>query len=160
MIYINRKLGEGLYPITDVFHRLDELGPLHGVYGDKNSLASVLTQTKVRIVDQELYMYVDDEDGCIVVGKNHLANSDDRTLYLDIIHELVHVKQLMDGRDLYDERYSYVDRETEIEAYQVVVEEGRRLGMTNEEILDYLTVEWVSEDGLKRLAERLGVLVK
>ncbi len=156
---INRNLGEGLYDLTDVFKGLEELKVLHNVYGGRQQLISVLSKVKTKIVNSDHYMSVDDTDGCIVVGLKHLATSDERTLYLDIIHELVHVKQFMEGRDIYDERYSYVDRETEIEAYQVVVDEARRLPMTDDEIMEYLTVEWVSEDSLKRLAHRLGVLV-
>lgn len=155
---INRNVGEGLYDITKVFQGLEEIKVLHDIYGDKRSLSAVLSKGKVRLVNKDYYMYVDDTDGCIVVGLKHLTGSDERTLYLDIIHELVHVKQMMDGRDLYDERYSYVDRQTEIEAYQVVVDEGKKLGMTDEEIMEYLTVEWVNEDSLKRLANRLGVV--
>ena len=157
---INRNLGEGFYGINQVFSELHDLKILQKVYGDKKSLISALDNAKVRIVDSKYYMYVDDTDGCIVVGLKHLTQADERTLYLDIIHELVHVKQLMDGRDIYDERYSYVDRQTEIEAYHVVVDEARKLGMTDNEIMDYLKVDWVSEDELKRLANQLGVIIK
>jgi len=157
---INRNFGEGVHDITKIFVGLEDLQILQKVYGDKKSLASVLHKVKVKIVDSKYYMYVDDEDCSIVVGLKHLAKADKRTLYLDIIHELVHVKQFMDGRDIYDERYSYVDRQTEVEAYQVVVDEARKLGMSDDEIMEYLTVEWVSEDGLKRLANKLGVLTK
>ncbi len=156
---INRDLHEGVYDITKVFRGLEELKILQNVYGGKESFLSVLSRVKIKIVNSDYYMYVDDSDACIMVGLRHLKEADERTLYLDIIHELVHVKQFIDGRDIYDERYSYVDRETEIEAYQVVVEEARRLGMNDGEIMDYLTVEWVTEDGLKRLANRLGVSI-
>ena len=157
---INRNLGEGLYDISKVFSGLADVKVLQKVYGDKSSLTSVLNKLKVKIVTDDYYMFVNDTDGCVVVGLKHLSSADERTLYLDIIHELVHVKQYMDGRDIYDERYSYVDRQTEIEAYQVVVDEARKLGMSNDEIMEYLTVEWVSEDGLKRLANRLGIATK
>ncbi len=63
----------------------------------------------------------------------------------------------MDGMDLYDERYSYVDRPTEIDAYRVVVEEARKLGMKEDEILDYLRVDWITEEELRRLVGRLGI---
>jgi len=157
---INRNLGEGLYDISKVFSGLADVKVLQKVYGDKSSLTSVLNKLKVKIVTDDYYMFVNDTDGCVVVGLKHLSSADERTLYLDIIHELVHVKQFMDGRDIYDERYSYVDRQTEIEAYQVVVDEARKLGMSSDEIMEYLTVEWVSEDGLKRLANRLGIATK
>ncbi len=55
--------------------------------------------------------------------------------------------------------YSYVDRPTEIEAYEIAVEEARRLGMKDDEIFDYLHVEWISHDEHKRLASRIGIHV-
>lgn len=157
---INRNLGEGLYDIRKVFSGLADVKVLQKVYGDESSLTSVLDRLKVKIVTDDYYMFVDDKDGCVVVGLKHLSSADERTLYLDIIHELVHVKQFMDGRNIYDERYNYVDRQTEIEAYQVVVDEARKLGMSDDEVMEYLTVEWVTEDGLRRLANRLGIATK
>jgi len=156
---INRGLGAGVYGITRVFSGLDDLSILESVFGGRDHLTSVLESMNVRIVSGKVYMYVDDEDPCVVVGLDHLQKAEERILYLDIIHELVHVKQLMDGMDLYDERYSYVDRPTEIDAYRVVVEEARRLGMKEDEILDYLTVDWITEEELRRLAGRLGITV-
>jgi hypothetical protein len=102
-------------------------------------------------------MHVNDKDGSLVVGLKYLHDADERYLYLDIIHELVHVKQHLDGKELFDEEYSYADRPTEIEAYQYTVEEGRRLGMTEEEIAEYLYVEWMTRKEFARMLETLGV---
>ncbi len=157
MIRVNRNLSSNTYNIREVFQGLDEQEVLQNIYRDKTLLKSVLDNLNVKIVDYDGYMYVDDAN-TIVVSLDHLKNSDDNTLHLDIIHELVHIKQLLDGEDLYDERYSYVDRKTEIEAYKVTVEEAMRLGMNKEEILEYLKVEWISEEELIRLANKLGVL--
>ncbi len=77
--------------------------------------------------------------------------------YLDIIHELIHVKQYLDGRELFDGQYNYADRPTEIEAYQFTIEEGRRLGTTDEEMARYLYVEWISREEFARMLEALGV---
>lgn len=154
---ITRNLDEGIYNVDEVFTGLNDAECLYEIYGNSRSLQAVLGKVRIKIVNENYYMYVDDSDGCIVIGKEHLRKSDERTLYLDIVHELVHVKQFMDGRDIYDERYDYVDRETEIEAYQVVVDEARKLGMDDDDIMEYLKVEWVSDDGLKRLATKLGV---
>lgn len=109
--------------------------------------------------DNTHYMHVQNDDASIVIGKKHLKSSEKKILYLDIIHELVHVKQQRQGLDLYDESYSYVDRPTEIEAYAIAVEEARRLGMDDREIFEYLHVEWISHDEHKRLASRVGVLI-
>ena len=99
----------------------------------------------------------DREDGAIYFGHAHLTTSDRATVYLDILHELVHVKQLTEGRDLYDTRYPYVDRPTEIEAYALVVEEARLLGMSERDVAGYLYVEWASREDHRRLCRRLGV---
>jgi hypothetical protein len=102
-------------------------------------------------------MYVDDEDGSLVVGMQYLRVAKAQYLYLDIIHELVHVKQYLDGRELFDEEYSYADRPTEIEAYRYTVEEARRLGMTEHEIVEYLYVEWMTKEDFARMLGTLGV---
>ena len=74
-----------------------------------------------------------------------------------LIHELVHVRQFREGRQLFDRRYGYTDRPTEIEAYRYAVEEAKRIGMTDEEILRYLKTEWMSEENHRKLAETLNV---
>ncbi len=85
-----------------------------------------------------------------------------RAIYLDLIHELVHVKQFRDGREIslqFGKRFEYVDRPTELEAYRHTIKEVRRLGMTDEEIVDYLKVTWLDGEEVKRLAKHLGVKV-
>ena len=74
-----------------------------------------------------------------------------------IIHELCHVKQQMQGRNLYDRSKAYVDRETEIEAYQVTVREARRIGLNDDAITNYLHVSWITPEEHKRLLCRLDV---
>ena len=102
-------------------------------------------------------MHVNNEDATIVIGLHHLKTSDKKILYLDIVHELVHVRQQRQGLDLYDKAYSYVDRPTEVEAYTITVQEARRLGMKDSEIYDYLHVEWITSDEHKKLATSVGL---
>ncbi|MDE1867389.1 MAG: hypothetical protein KGI08_06740, partial [Thaumarchaeota archaeon] len=117
----------------------------------------VFSKTKVVVDTSSTYMHVKNEDATIVIGLDHLKNSDKIILYLDIVHELVHVKQQRQGLDLYDKSYSYVDRPTEIEAYVVAVKEAKRLGMEHNEIMNYLEVEWITQDEHKRLATHVGL---
>ncbi|MCS4539406.1 MAG: hypothetical protein HYU03_01775, partial [Thaumarchaeota archaeon] len=84
----------------------------------------------------------------------------EKHLYLDLIHELVHVRQHMEGRELFDKRYSYVDRPTEIEAYSAAVKEAKRIGMSYEEIEDYLKVEWVTDEEFDRMLTNLHLKQK
>jgi len=126
----NRSLAEGNYSLRDVFSGLDDVEPLIKCVGDPSTLRRILDRTRVTLKDEDGYMYVNDEDGSLVVGLEYLKSGEETHLYLDVIHELVHVKQFLQGRNLFDERYSYVDRPTEIEAYRCCVEEGRKIGMS------------------------------
>lgn len=153
----NRSLPEGSYYIRDVFSGLDDVEPLIKCVGDPLTLRQILDMTRVNLKDEDGYMYVNDEDGSLVVGLEYLKSGDEVHLYLDVIHELVHVKQFLQGRNLFDHRYGYVDRPTEIEAYRCCVEEGRKLGMSEEAIAEYLYVEWITEADHARLLKTLRV---
>jgi len=63
----------------------------------------------------------------------------------------------MEGKELFDKKYSYVDRPTEIEAYAEAVKEAKRIGMTRREIIDYLRVEWITEEEFERLVRAMGL---
>lgn len=158
MIKINRNISPGTYLLHDVFNDLQHSEILMEIFKTKNELDDVFTKTNVIVEDSDHYMFVKNEDATIVIGFNHLTKSDTKTLYLDIVHELVHVKQQRDGLDLYNKSYSYVDRPTEIEAYEVAVREAKRLGMNEDEIMDYLFVEWITPQEHKRLASHVGLL--
>src|SRR5256885_3402175 len=90
-------------------------------------------------------------------GLGSLKTGEEKIVYLDVPHEPPKIRQWHAGKELWDRRYNYVDRPTEIEAYQVAVDEARRLGMTDREIADYLRVEWTSREEHERLCKHLGV---
>ncbi len=118
---------------------------------------SELDKLKVEVFPKEGYMGVSDEDGHVFASQFYLNNGDLWSVYLDIIHELVHVRQFKEGLNLFDPSFAYVDRPTEIEAYKIAAEEGRRIGMTESEIFDYLEVPWISKEEHFRLAESCGL---
>jgi hypothetical protein len=149
----------GSYRLDEIFTNLKNAQILLKIFETQDTLDDVFENTVVIVDDSAHYMHVTNDDASIVIGKKHLHNSEKKILYLDIVHELVHVKQQRQGRDLYDKSYSYVDRPTEIEAYVIAVEEARRLGMDDDEIFDYLYVEWISETEHKRLASQVGILI-
>ena len=158
-IKVNRDLQDGHYSLEDIFENLKSVEILLKIFKSKDDLDEVFEKTVVIVDGSSHYMHVKNEDASIVVGKDHLKNSEKKILYLDIIHELVHVKQQRQGLDLYDSSYHYVDRPTEVEAYEVAVEEARKLGMNDSEIFDYLHVEWISLEEQKRLASRVGIKI-
>jgi len=155
---VNRDLPAGRYTLPQVFGGLEDVQTLNRYIHDSSLLHRILEETEVMLTaNGTRYMHVNDEDGSLVVGLKYLRDADEKYLYLDIIHELIHVKQYFDGRELFDDRYSYADRPTEIEAYQYTVEEGRTLGMTDEEIARYLHVEWITGKEFERMLATLGV---
>lgn len=123
----------------------------------RDSTEKVLAELTVELAEGKGYMHINARKGSIVVNSNYLKEARETHLYLDVIHELVHIKQYREGKELWDERFSYVNRPTEIEAYETAVAEARRIGLTEEELVDYLKVEWISGDDFRRFLAALGV---
>ena len=154
---INRRLEPGRYPLVDVFPDIRACEILADIFADEKEIDAVIARTTVSVVDLPYEIFVNNDDGSITICLNHLRGASDVILYLDIIHELCHVKQHLEGRDLYDRSKPYVDRETEIEAYEITVREARRIGLNDDAILNYLSVSWITPEEHKRLACRLDV---
>ena len=154
---IHRRLEPGQYRLEDVFTDIRTYGILRAIFADAEEIDGVIARTKVFVVDRPHEMFVDNDDASITIGLTHLRCASDEFLYLDIIHELCHVKQHLQGRNLYDRSKAYVDRETEIEAYQITVQEARRIGLSDDAISCYLRVSWITPEDHKRLVRKLYV---
>ena len=143
-------------PFTDYFKGFEQVEAVKHLFGKKTE--EVLDNLRVEFLGAAwAYMAVSDLDGHLIISVDYLKNGDFTSLYLDIIHELTHVKQFMDGKELFDGGFSYVDRPTEIEAYRNSVEEAKRLGIDDKTILEYLKTEWMSEEDHSKLAQALNV---
>jgi hypothetical protein len=153
---LERNLPVGTYLLNRVIHGLENSPAVQSMLSIVDERERILNNTMVTLVAGQGYMRVDSDD-TILVAQEHLRSSDARVVYLDFIHELVHLKQAEEGRALYDRTVRYVDKDTEIEAYQVAVAEGRRIGMSDKELRDYLEVPWITAEELKRFLEKLGV---
>ncbi len=154
-IRINREATTGSYRFLDVFTGFESLDAVKMIFDGRTN--EVVARLRVNIQGRPGYLRVDDETGDIVISREYLKTGEERYLHLDVVHELVHVRQFMEGKELFDRRYTYVDRPTEIEAYRTCVAEGRRLEMKDEELVEYLKIEWVSEEELGRLLSNVGV---
>ncbi len=154
-VKINRDVDIVLRNFTDYFQGFENVEAVREIFGDQTE--KVLKELKVEFVSRRGYMGVNELDGHLIVSAYYLKSGADRDIYLDVIHELVHVKQYMEGKKLFDNHYEYVERPTEIEAYKHAVKEARRLSMTEKEILSYLRTEWLNEKDLAKLAKAAGV---
>jgi hypothetical protein len=157
-IEINRSARTGSFPFGEIFAGFERIDAVRSIFRDDTR--RVLADLKVDLKARPGYLHVDDETGHIVVSHEYLRAGDERYLYLDAIHELVHIRQFMEGKELFDVHYSYLDRPTEIEAYTAAAKEARRIGMQTDEIIEYLRVEWVTEGEFQRLLVGLGLKTK
>lgn len=158
-VTIIRNVKVKLYKFVDYFKGFENVEAVRKLFGE--DVEKVLSQVKVEFFSSRFgYMGVNPDDGHLMVSTYYLKNGAEKEIYLDIIHELCHIKQYMEGKELFDDRFSYVERPTEIEAYRLAVLEARRIGMNDDEIYSYLKTEWINEDDLKRLADMLNVTPK
>ena len=154
-VSIERNVGPGNLPFASVFKGFEEVGAVREIFGVRTR--DVLMGLTVDVMETRGYLRIDAVKGSVIVNSSYLKEGHERFLYLDIIHELVHIRQRMEGKELWDQRYRYVDRPTEIEAYKAAVAEARRIGMSDSELVDYLKVEWVPAEDFARLLAVLGV---
>ncbi len=147
-VVINRDAPIGSSPFKKVFGGFEGVAAVRSIFGDGTD--KVLTDLEVEIEDGRGYMRINDKKGSIMVNSKYLKEGEETYIYLDVVHELVHIRQHMEGKELWDKRYAYYDRPTELEAYRVALEEARRLGLTEEKIVDYLKVEWATDEEFRR----------
>ena len=152
MFEINKKLEKGKHKLKDVVKGLDASYVLIEVFGDE--LNKALNAT-VELNDHKMIMWIDEDRELISVNYDYFKKTENIILYLDFVHELIHIKQLWKGEELFNEKYSYVDRPTEVEAYKYTVKEAKRIGLSKLQIIDYLKVDWVSNEDHRRLVEKV-----
>ncbi len=155
-VKINKRIQIPAYHFTTIFKGFDKIAAVHQLFGSQTN--RVLSKLKVKLyVGEWGYFWIDDDERALVCNLTYLKKGDKRHIYLDVIHELVHIKQHMNGRELFDMDDGYVNTPTEIEAYKYAVKEAKRIGMTKKQIADYLKMEWLSDSDFKRLLKVTGV---
>jgi hypothetical protein len=154
-VRIPRKVKIATYSFREYFKGFENVGAVREVFGEETE--KVLGNLRVEFAGIRGYMGVSETDGHLIIGARYLNEGNMVDIYLDVIHELVHVKQFMEGKELFDSDYAYIERPTEVEAYRHAVKEARRLGMNDDRICEYLKTEWMDDDDLQRLAKTVGV---
>lgn len=149
------RIGLSTYRFTDYFRGMEKVEAVKEIFGDKTD--EVLRNLMVDFTFVGGYMFVNNSNGHLMISSKYLNNGDKIDIYLDLIHELVHVKQYMEGKELFDVNYNYAERPTEVEAYKAAVREAKRLGLSDDRICQYLKTEWMSVADFRRLAETVNV---
>jgi len=154
LLFLILSLGPS-HSFTDYFLGVEEIDAVKQIFGDMTK--EVLSNLRIQFMKFGGYMGVNPSTGNLMINPNYLNNGDELDIYLDLVHELVHVRQWREGKALFGGHYKYVERPTEVEAYRYAVEEAKRQGVSSERICLYLKTEWISEADLRQLAKSLGV---
>jgi hypothetical protein len=169
-----RNVALGPHRLLEVFPDLDRLPGFARLPATGARRARLVRQTVVQVVPGPVWMYVAPHEipallkrvgffpftspkDCIAIGRGHLYRSARFILYLDILHELVHVLQRAEGHDLWVEGYRYADRPTEIEAYRFTVDLARAHGASDAFLREYLRVNWITPQEHALLLRNVGV---
>jgi hypothetical protein len=154
---VNRSLGIGEHKLEQVFSGLEWSSALVNVFGSEDELSKTLSHLKLRVEPFDSGLWLDRDTGTICIGFKHLSSARSDFLYLDVVHVLVHVRQFLEGRELYDQAFEYVERPTELEAYRHTVAEARRIGLSEDDILRYLRLDAADDSELGKLMEKIGI---
>lgn len=155
-VKINKNIKLHYYLFPEVFRGFDKVDAVKRLFGKDTK--HVLSRLKVMLLASEFgYLWIDDRHNALVCNYDYVKTADRRWVYLDVIHELVHIKQHMHGKKLFNDNFEYFDNPTEIEAYRVGAEEAKRIGMSNKEIVEYMKIEWGDPKQFVRLLKVLGL---
>jgi hypothetical protein len=153
---IIRKLNKGSCVFTDHFRNFENRKVVQGIFGEKT--VEALSSIPVEFTYSTLYMRVD-YDGRLLINPSYFLRGNITDIYLDVIHELVHVKQVMNGKNC-NHDLPYVERPLEIEAYRTAIEEARELGLDENRIYEYLDSDLIGDQELKQLASSLEISLR
>ena len=152
---VNRALSCGLHPYRLLLPRFEESPAVCLIETPAVPISPLIDSARVKIKKGEGYLYVDVKIPAIVLIEDYYIKANPLDLYLDLAHELTHLRQLAEGRNIWDHSLHYVDRPTEVEGYAVAVAEGVRLGMTEEAVIQHLSNPWLSDDEVDRLRKNI-----
>lgn len=172
---IARDLSLGRHRLLTAFPGLEALPTAARLVPDRAARSKLFSETDVELIAEDAWMYVAPWEipkgargrwtpvvtpvgrDCVVIGESHLRESPPLTLFMDIYHELCHLLQRARGLELWDRRYNYAQRPTEVEAYRFVVDEARRLKVGDDVLRDYLKVEWIDDAEYRQLLDAMNV---
>jgi hypothetical protein len=152
-VEIIRKANKHICGFKNHFKNFENVEAVQQVFGDET--VEALSALEIEFTDSTLYMRVD-YDGRLLINPRYLESGSLIDIYLDVIHELVHVRQVMNGKNC-NHALPYVERPLEIEAYKVAVDEARALGLNENRIIDYLDSDLISAQELRKLVDALGI---
>lgn len=154
-----RTLERGVHPFVALLPEIGASPALRRIGNAAHQAETLVRNAVVDIRPDPSFCWVDHAVPCIVLSERYYRSGSDLDLYLDLLHEVTHIRQHHEGKDLWDEGFEYHRRPTEIEGYAVAIEEGRRLGMTEAAIFEHLSNPWMSPAQVRELLASINALL-
>jgi hypothetical protein len=152
---VNRSLECGIHPYRMLLPRFEESPVVCRIATPGILIGPLMDDARVKIKKGEGFLYVDVKIPAIILIEDYYHRANPLDLYLDLAHELTHVRQMLEGKNIWDHSLDYVDRPTEIEGYAVAVAEGIRLGMTEDQVIQHLSNPWLDDKEVDRLRRNI-----
>jgi len=146
-----RGLAIGDHPLLSILPIASDSPAIKLVETDEFPGSFLLDKAVIKIVAQDGFCWVDETVPCIILTQNYYQTGGDFDLYLDLIHELTHIRQVFEGKNIWDESLPYHRRPTEIEGYAMAVAECHRLGVDEEAIIQHLSNPWMTMSQITEL---------
>ncbi len=152
-VEIIRKTKKPICRFPEHFRNFEKVKAIQKIFGD--TAPEALANLEIEFTNSTIYMRVD-YDGRLLINPKYFERGDFTDLYLDVIHELVHVKQVLNGKNC-NHAVPYVQSPLEIEAYKTAVDEARALGLDECQIVEYLDSDLINAEELQQLTTTLEI---
>src|SRR5512136_2782837 len=100
--HVVRTLNAGIHPYRLLLPRIDESPAVRWIESPVTPLGPLLDSARVKIKPGQGYLWVDIKIPAIVMIEEYYRVANPLDLYLDLVHELTHLRQLAEGKDLWD----------------------------------------------------------
>ena len=156
-VKIRREVSPKLYPFADYFQGFEKVEGFRRLFGD--AAGSVLGGLKVEFIDSPFpTIYPSEDDGHLVVASEYFRSGAVASLYLDAVLCLNLLKAFAEGEGAAPGE-SLWTKPGVLRAYATMVGEGRRLGLSDKEMLPQLRLPsfMMSPAGYRKFLRTLGL---
>jgi hypothetical protein len=157
-VRIRRDAPSRLYPFSEYFLGFERVHAVKELFGDATE--DLLRGLKVEFIDSPFpTIYPNEDDGHLIVASDYFRKGSVTSLYLDAFLCLNLMKALSAGGGPTDPEVDLANDPAVFRAYAAMVQEARKLGLTDSKILEHLQLArfMAPQKAYKRLLRALRV---
>lgn len=150
-VRINRKAPISLFPFMDYFQGFENIPTVKTLLGKRTG--EILDKLKVEFLHNSFMRISAGEDCHLLVGVPYLKKGDPVSIYLDVFLSL----NMLDPASGKSVRVEFGDKS--VESYRAMLEEARRLGVSDSAILDHFSGQQflMSPSDYEKFLNKLGL---